>query len=399
MSYALGTFWNETGSYNGLGYITTGVTDTNPWIVQGTNYTFNVPNAAQDASLGVSPIYSISVCCTGESFTFGSAVSGPALTLYDVPTVITGTTQDFPTTELVTSTLATTGFSQSYQFSGCEQSNYNASNVHQSFNMFTGSINVTDSSATGPWTPIINGISQATSSNTNETISNVPFGIYYVGVSSGGLTTNVQTSLMVVDFTGSTPVSVSTNQLTIKETGLSSGTSWSVNIGGTTLSTVKSSISVVAPQNTYTYTVSVPSGYSVSNGSGTVFLNQTTVLAVTFTAASYSLSFTENGLSSGTSWNVTVNGHNYSSNTTTLSVAVSYGSVTYKVDSVSGYSTSTGNNTILVAGNSQIAVGFTQIVTPSSGMSPTETYAIGGVTLVVGLLVGLGASMFLRKKP
>ncbi|MCL4349818.1 MAG: thermopsin family protease [Candidatus Thermoplasmatota archaeon] len=391
--------YNETGSYNGLGYITTGVTDTNPWIIQGTNYTVDVPNIAKDASLGVSTMYFISICCTGESFTFVPAASGSALTLYDVPVLFTGSFQDFQTSELITSTLASTGSTITNQFNGYSQVLYNSSSVNQTLNLFTGSINVTDSSASGQWTPIINGMPQSTTSGFNETISNVPFGIYYVGVSSGGLTTNVQTSLMV-DFTGSTPVSVSTNQLIINETGLSSGTSWSVNIGGTTLSSDTSSISVVAPQNTYTYTVSTPSGYSVSTGgSGTVYLNQTKVLAVTFTAAAYSLSFTENGLSSGTSWNVTVNGHNYSSNTTTLSVSVSYGSVTYKVDSVNGYSTTTGNNTIFVAGNSQIAVGFTQIVTPSSGMSPTETYAIGGVTLVVGLLVGLGASMFLRKKP
>ena len=196
----------------------------------------------------------------------------------------------------------------------------------------------------------------------------------------------------------STFAAVSTYTLTFTETGLASGTSWSVNVGGNVYSSTTSTISINVPANTYSYSVIAPSGYTVANGSGSVTVSSNTAISVAFKQTMYTLTFTETGLSNGTSWNVTVNGHPYTSNTSTLTVTVSYGSVSYSVVSVSGYTTGSGNSTIFVSGNGQIKVTYTHVSVPS-GTSPVVVAASAGGSAGVGVLAGVFAlAPLLRRK-
>lgn len=121
------------------------------------------------------------------------------------------------------------------------------------------------------------------------------------------------------------PVAAVTNNGTVifHETGLASGTSWKVNIGGSNYSSTSNTISQSWISSvSYSWTVYVPTGYtSTSTLTGFFFLStgETRHFYVDFTAAaSYNVTFTESGLSSGTSWNVTLDGTNNVSTSSTI---------------------------------------------------------------------------------
>lgn len=96
--------------------------------------------------------------------------------------------------------------------------------------------------------------------------------------------------------------------VTFTETGLGSGVSWSVVVGGTTYSTTAASLSIPEPYGTYAYSVTPIPGYTQSVTSGSVVASGVPTIAVMFTLVTYSVTLTETGLPSGTSWTATVNG-------------------------------------------------------------------------------------------
>ena len=72
--------------------------------------------------------------------------------------------------------------------------------------------------------------------------------------------------------------------ITFKESGLPSGTSWSVNLNGTTLSSTTNTIIFSMPNGTYSYTVSSVSGYTLSPSSGSINIHgSNTPKSITFT--------------------------------------------------------------------------------------------------------------------
>ena len=267
-----------------------------------------------------------------------------------------------------------------------------------SFTLFTGNLTVFNMNSDGvSWAPVLNGVVQATTVASNETISNIPYGIYSVGAKANGQTTSL-TYLTVLDSANKVAPVSTYYTLAFTETGLASGTSWSVNVGGNVYSSTTSTISINVPAgSTYAYSVITPSGYTVAKGSGSVTVSSNTTISVAFTQTKYTLTFTETGLSNGTSWNVTVNGHPYTSNTSTLTVTVSYGSVSYSVGSVSGYTTGSGNSTIFLSGNGQIKVTYTTVNPPPSPIP--DVAASAAVGAVVGILAGVFAlAPLMRKK-
>ncbi len=76
-----------------------------------------------------------------------------------------------------------------------------------------------------------------------------------------------------------------TYPITFTETGLDSGTSWSVTLAGTLLSSSTSTIATTAANGSYPYTVSSVTGYTASPASGTVTITGAgQTVAITFTA-------------------------------------------------------------------------------------------------------------------
>ncbi len=108
----------------------------------------------------------------------------------------------------------------------------------------------------------------------------------------------------------------------------------------------------------------------------------------------YEVKFIESGLSSGTSWSVTLNGTEQSSTNGTIIFLESNGSYSYSVEDVSGYHISQSSGTVKVNGqNVTISVTFTKI---SSSTPSTLTYIIIGVAIAIILMVAAGMLYFFK---
>ncbi len=99
--------------------------------------------------------------------------------------------------------------------------------------------------------------------------------------------------------------------VTVQETGLTSGTSWSATVGTQTLSSTTNSIVFAEePNGTYNFSVSFEAGHSVtpSNGTLTVAGSDVTqsVTYAAFTGPTADVYFNETGLVTGTAWSVVV---------------------------------------------------------------------------------------------
>ena len=98
-------------------------------------------------------------------------------------------------------------------------------------------------------------------------------------------------------------------KITFTESGLPSGTVWYVNLSdGQSFSGTGTTITLSEPNGTYSYSIAtVNKSWSSSGGSFTVKAG-TMSQTVTFSEVTYKVTFTEIGLSSGTTWYVNVIG-------------------------------------------------------------------------------------------
>ncbi|MGC8580584.1 MAG: hypothetical protein ACP5MB_11100, partial [bacterium] len=157
--------------------------------------------------------------------------------------------------------------------------------------------------------------------------------------------------------------------ITFIESGLPSGTLWYVNLSnGQSFSSSVPSLTFQEPNGTYSYTIGSISGYSSSPSSGSITVNGKNITqSITFTplkttVTKYSVTFTESGLPSGTSWSVTLNGTTLSSSNSTISFYEPNGTYSYTIGSISGYSSSPSSGLVTISGLSQtIAIRFLQV--------------------------------------
>jgi len=108
----------------------------------------------------------------------------------------------------------------------------------------------------------------------------------YVASPSGGTATiNGQGSAVAVTFTPFTYA------VTFTESGLPTGTSWSITVGGTAHTSTGTTIVVQEPNGTYAYTVGAVAGYTASVSSGNVLVSAGSAsVTVTFSTTSSSTS-------------------------------------------------------------------------------------------------------------
>ncbi|MGC9175088.1 MAG: hypothetical protein ACP5GO_04475 [Thermoprotei archaeon] len=221
-----------------------------------------------------------------------------------------------------------------------------------------------------------------------------------------------------------------------EESGLPSGTSWSVTVeeSGSSTSSTSSAAFLSSPSITLSSTSSVilfslPNGqygfsvgpvqlYEASPTSGTFSVNGANVTdEITFTRVeTYAVTFTETGLPLGTSWSVTMDGLTQTSDSDSLTLTVPAGTYSYSVSTSSGYVPSTSSGTLSVTGSmselisfalSAYAVTFTESGLPSgtrwfvvlngvnkSSMSPQLTFeeADGTYPFYVGKVNGYSES-------
>ncbi|MCL5963184.1 MAG: protease pro-enzyme activation domain-containing protein [Candidatus Thermoplasmatota archaeon] len=224
--------------------------------------------------------------------------------------------------------------------------------------------------------------------------------------------------------TTSPPPAATTYAVQFVESGLPSGTSFSVTLNGATSSSGSGTVSFSEVNGSYSFSIGSVSGYTASPSSGTVVVSGSAVSeSITFTASSsppptattYAVQFVESGLPSGTSFSVTLNGAT-SSGSGTVSFSEVNGSYSFSVGSVSGYTASPSSGTVVVSGSAvSESITFTTNSSPppaasvysevNASSSNTQFYTLPGaeeftvansvtVNYVVLLLEGSGTIQF-----
>lgn len=240
---------------------------------------------------------------------------------------------------------------------------------------------------------------------TNRVVQNVTVGQFPVGMAYDAVNGYVyvaDANSSEVSVIGTSPAPPYAVEFT--ESGLPTGTNWSVTLEGTLGYSEDTVITFSEPNGTYTYTVGALAGYIVSPMSGSVTVDgfPPFPVAVTFSPFTYTVTFQESGLAlvNNTLWSVILNGTPEASNTSTMTFLLANGTYPYTVSSVAGYSVSPGSSTVVVKGAPEtIAITFGAISTAaSSSPTPWWIYAVVAV-VVVAVVIGMMLLIRRRKPP
>jgi len=191
-----------------------------------------------------------------------------------------------------------------------------------------------------------------------------------------------------------------TYAITFTESGLSSGTSWSVKLNNITKTSTNGTIIFNEPNGTYSYIISGISGYRANTYSGTINVNGNPVsVSINWTVITYPITITENGLPNGTSWSATLTGTTFngqyinvtlSSTTNTITFNEPNGTYSYTIHLPSGYQSNSVKGQVNVSGNSE---------TLTFSAQQTMNYLwIVIIAVVIIIAIVTGAILFRRGK-
>ncbi len=199
------------------------------------------------------------------------------------------------------------------------------------------------------------GISTVLSSKTDQMEFSEPNGTYtFVVASVNGYSISPQTGSMTVSGSQvSEAISFSEvlgYEVTFSQTGLRSGTSWSVTLGVSTISSTQSSITFTETNGSYAYKISNVTGYEVTPLSGVITISGSSVTkSVTFSEL-FPVNFVESNLPAGSTWTVTFAGISETSSSSTISFEELNGTYSFSVNSSSNYNASPPSGSISVDG-------------------------------------------------
>ncbi len=249
------------------------------------------------------------------------------------------------------------------------------------------------------WSVTINGTGGPVSSNGN-TIAVAEFNASYnytVGTISGyaswpaggAYTVNGKALTLSITFRPTT------YQVKFNETGLPAGTPWWISLnGGALVESTQSTLLIPVSNGNYIYQVYAPTDYpsavyyvKASQASGSFVVNGAPVAvtpAIKFTSLIWSIKFTESGLSTGASWNVTLSNTTWSrTDVANAPSSIPFDGLynatySYVVKTASGCSASPTSGTYVVSGASKtIAVTFSC----GGGALPASTSLVHAPTL------------------
>lgn len=194
-----------------------------------------------------------------------------------------------------------------------------------------------------------------------------------------------------------------TSTVSFEETGLTLGTNWSVTVGSVSIVGTGSSLTASLANGSYTYRVDAVAGYyPVPFGTFEVAGGSVQV-AVAFTAVEFVLEFVEFGLPNGTTWRLSFNGLIETLTVPTFEFSVPNGTYDFRVLSVSGYSVSPANGSVLVQGSpTVIRLEFTAPPPPPPATPPPPShlldYELAGLASAFGALAALGWVVAYRRR-
>lgn len=207
------------------------------------------------------------------------------------------------------------------------------------------------------WSVTCNGEAEKQSSSTNSFVEANGSYTFSVGAQTGYAITPSSGSVTVPPSSGYT-VTVNINFLTsysviFSESGLPSGTTWSVTLGGVEQTSSTSTITFSEPNGTYSYTIGAVPGYAATplKGSVKVAGAAPSPISIAFSVRTYTVTFQESGLPSGTSWSVTLGGTQKTSTTSTITFTEPNATYDFTMGSVAGYAASPASGYVTVSGS------------------------------------------------
>ncbi len=198
----------------------------------------------------------------------------------------------------------------------------------------------------------------------------------------------------------------SSYSLGFTETGLPSGTPWGVVVNGTALTGSGAVASTTEQNGTFSWTADAVAGWLVAPPTGSVTVNGASVnVTVAYAQFTYTVTFNEVGLPTGTNWSVTVGGVLHSGTGTSIVISEPNGTYAYAVGAVSGYTSANGSGDLTV---DAAALSHTITFTLSSSGGPPPSSSGSGLSstdlillLVVVAVVVVAVVLFVvmrRKK-
>jgi hypothetical protein len=233
----------------------------------------------------------------------------------------------------------------------------------------------------GVWSVTLDGNTQSSSYSSIQ--FNLANGTYPWTTAAAGYAADPQAGVLLVRGPGASQnisfLRVSTYSVTFNETGLPSGTSWTVRLADSSRTSSAPSIVFSEPNGSYAFNVSA-SGYAAGPSSGTVYVTgEPTARYVHFVAgpAMYDVTFSETGLGSGASWTVVFNGTSQTSSDSTIQFSsFRNGTYSYSV-SAPTYNATPASGSVTIAGtNPAVSVAFTS----SGGPGTAVTYSQADAT-------------------
>ncbi|MGA8535808.1 MAG: hypothetical protein WB789_00245 [Thermoplasmata archaeon] len=223
---------------------------------------------------------------------------------------------------------------------------------------------------------------------TNTVIANLAVGALPIGV-----TYDPTNQLMLVTNENQGTVSMiqtanTTFALTFQESGLPASTLWNVSVGGTSHQSTSSSVVFSEPNGTVAYSIGHVAGYHPAPSSGSLVVSgQPSIVNVTFATNAvqlYNVTFSAQGLPSGATFGVTLNGSAMSSLGGPLVFEEPNGSFPFSVSSVTGYRATPTSGAIVVHGTpADQTITFTENATPTytvdfeeSGLAPGTRWSV-----------------------
>jgi len=239
-------------------------------------------------------------------------------------------------------------------------------------------VTFSESGLSGSWAINLNGKLTVTSSS--SVTFTVPYGTYSYSVAAIGSSLVATPSSGTVLVSGVPVVNVvfaaapaPTYSIYFTASGIYSGTSFSVALnGGSAVSSGGTSQIIFAgePAGTYTYVVTAPTGYTANPSSGSVTVTAASVsVGIVFTPVTYTVTFQETGLVSGTVWGLSFGGVFHwgtagsGASTISFQVVGSSGGILYNwlIGYISGKTPSqaSGSTTVFTSNPSTISITFT----------------------------------------
>jgi YVTN family beta-propeller protein len=234
--------------------------------------------------------------------------------------------------------------------------------------------------------------------NPETIVTDAPSGMLYSADYGGNTITIINGNfyLTSVQFVPRPPTYYSVN---FTESGLPAGTNWTVSVNGTGGVSPGATISFSELNGSYPFTVGSVPGFRSTPSAGDVAVNGTNVtIPVVFRPPpppTYSITFLESGLATGTSWTLTLNGTSVMSSGPSLEFDETNGSYSFQVSPVRGFTDAPSSGTVVVAGKgSSVSIAFTVIPPAEFSVGFRETGLPNGTTwsVTVGSATMSGAA-------